>query len=185
MALASGEFRPRVFLLAAVERNLSDGVITLSARLDGFNADHIPTARAGLMVRRGFDWDTGGMVTLVVDRDGHVSVITRAQPKMTGDKHLKVKQVGRTRILRTPMNLRLVVSDEDGAAGELRFVAEVAEAPGGQFLRVADFVMKFDVAADLTLKVGLFATAQTDELSHAPTTSAPPGVARFSKVSHE
>jgi hypothetical protein len=44
--------------------------------------------------------------------------------------------------------------------------------------------MKFDVARDIVLKVGLFASAQTDELSHVPASSAPPGFARFSKVSH-
>jgi hypothetical protein len=176
---------PEGFLLAAVERLLTDGVITLSARLDGFNADHIPTARAGLIARRGYDWDSGGMVALVVDRDGHVYVLRRDQPKILGDKSLKVKRVGRTRHLRTPLNLRLVTSEEDVPKGDVRFVAEIAEAPGGEFVRLADFVMKFDIASDLTLKVGLFATAQTDELSHAPADSAPPGFARFSKVSHE
>ena len=39
-------------------------------------------------------------------------------------------------------------------------------------------------AAIPALKVGLFATAQTDELSHPPADSAPPGLATFSKVSH-
>jgi hypothetical protein len=175
---------PEGFLLAAVERNLADGAITLSARLDGFNADHIPTARAGLMARRGFDWDTGGMVALVVSRVGHVFVLRRDQPKTLGDKSLKVKQVGRTRHLRTPLNLRLVISEVDVPKGDVRFVVEVAEAPERHFVRLADFVMRFDVADDLALKVGLFATAQTDELSHAPAESAPPGFARFSKVSH-
>jgi len=158
---------PEGFLLAAVERNLSDGAVTLSGRLDGFNADHIPTAKACLIARRGYDSDTGGMVVLVVDRDGHVFRLRREQPKTLGDKTLKVKQVGRTRQLRTPPNLRLVISDEYLPAGEVRFVVEVAEAPAGEFVELADFDMKFDVTDDLTPKVGLFATVQTADRSHA------------------
>jgi hypothetical protein len=175
---------PEGFLFAAVERNLSDGAITLSARLDGFNSDHIPTARAGLIVRRGYTPDSDGMVALVVDHDGHVFVLRRDQPKVAGDKSLKAKQVGRPRLLRTPVNLRMTISEEDAPNGDVRFVVEAAEAPEKHFVRLADFVMRFDVATDLALKVGLFATAQTDELSHAPADSAPPGFARFSKVTH-
>jgi hypothetical protein len=175
---------PEGFLFAAVERNLADGAITLSARLDGFNSDHIPTARAGLIARRGYAADSDGMVALVADRDGHVFVLRRDQPKTLGDKSLKVKQVGRTRLLRTPVHLRMTINEDDAPKGDVRFVVEVAEAPERDFVRLADFIMRFDVADNLALKVGLFATAQTDELSHPPADSAPPGLATFSKVSH-
>jgi hypothetical protein len=175
---------PEGFLFVAVERNLSDGAITLSAQLDGFNSDHIPTARAGLIARRGYDADSDGMVALVVDRDGHVFVLRRDQPKRAGDKSLKVKQAGRARLLRTPANLRMTINEDDAPKGDVRFVVEVAEAPERHFVRLADFIMRFDVASNLALKVGLFATAQTDELSHPPADSAPSGLATFSKVSH-
>ena len=174
---------PEGFLFANREHNLADSDLKLTARFVGFNVDHLATpARAGLLVRDGFEAGKGAMVALVIDRDGHAFVLARDQPDKPDSKSpaKKVRKIGRTRMPGAPTNLRLIVADA-GDKGNVRVTAEVGKALVGEWEVLTDFVMKWDVASNAAVKFGMFATEQNHGAEPRPA-SAPPGQAKFSKV---
>jgi hypothetical protein len=173
---------PEGFLFANREHNLGDSDLSLTVRFDGFNVDHLAgPARGGLIMRGGFA-PSDGMAALIVDRDGHAFVLARDQPDETAPRlrARRVRKIGRTRMPGWPTNLRLAVADAD-EKGHVRITTEVGNAAVGAWEVLADFVMKWDVAANAAVKVGMFVTEQNHAVGPRPG-SAPPGQAKFSKV---
>ena len=176
---------PEGILFAAREHNLADNDLKLSVRFDGFNVNHLDIpARAGLIVRGGFAPDTDGMAALVVDRYGGAFVLSRGQPKNPDKpKAEKVRKRSGTLTPGLPIALRLTAAN-DRKPGHVRFKAEVAKAQAGKWAVLAEFVMKWDVATNVAVKAGMFATEQNHDASPRPA-SNPPGQVKFSKVVFE
>ena len=173
------------FLFANMERNTADGVITIIARLDGINAPDYPTGRAGIIVRRGVQVSQEiGYAAIVVNQYREAVFVVRDQVLLPSPATTTspVRSVGQLPGLILPSVLRLTVRPADDKPGWINVVAEVASPRMAAFRSIgpptgAD--VRFDVAADMKVNVGLFATAQRDE---KVVEDAFPAIANFSKV---
>jgi hypothetical protein len=172
------------FLFAAADRHPAEGAIELSGRLDGVDGADYPHARAGLIVRHGLDpWD--GYVAIAVTASGLGLLISRDQapdppPGGPAPPPGPVKAVQLVSGLKGPVDLQLSVKGVEDRPGAVQ-VGVTIESPliaPTQASRET-IEIKFDDAADLDLKVGLFATSQSE---NAVAESAFPAFARFSKV---
>jgi outer membrane protein assembly factor BamB len=166
------------FLFANVDRDPKDGVITIVARVDGMNASMHPEARAGLMMRRGFDKDEG-FAALVVSKEGKATFLCREQAPAASPA-LPTRQIDAPSELTFPMALRLTIKGADGLPGSVQVTAETAGSVAGPFRAVGEPTqLRLDVDESIDLKVGLCATAQT---VGPIAESALPAWVRFSKV---
>lgn len=152
------------FIFASAERNLAQGEIEITARLDGIKASDNPNARAGVMIRRSTDVDER-FAAVIIDNENRALFLHR------DEKGKPVKQDGPIDVT-LPVYVRLTAKNVDTLPEHVAFTGAISKDAANWETISALTEIKMDVVANIVLSAGLAVTAQREPNAKTPESQA-------------